>query len=312
MERMYSRSLRRLGAPRAMSATGGMVPSLVWSALLVALMAGVYLIAVQTPWGQNLDQRAFLTLRGTGATADVPHVVGLGSVTDVRLWLVSIVAIVGLGLLAGRRLSIAPLLALPVVSILITQFLRDELLTRADFDGFSWAMNTFPSGHAAAAAGCVAAIVRAAPRRIAPFLAVAGVGWLTLVSQDLMVWGWHRPSDLLGSILLAAALMHLVPGATSGASWGSAMRGRTFIAVLTALAAAVGPLLWAVATDHLAVAPVGLVAAVAMASLVADGGPADRRRVSRVARGTDHERVKPSDGARGQQYHRGRITAGIE
>ncbi len=199
-----------------------------------------------------------------------------------------------------------------MVSILITQFLRDELLTRADFDGFSWAMNTFPSGHAAAAAGCVAAIVRAAPRRIAPFLAVAGVGWLTLVGQDLMVWGWHRPSDLLGSILLAAALMHLVPGATGGASRGSAMRGRTFIAVLTALAAAVGPLLWAVATDHLAVAPVGLVAAVAMASLVADGGPADRRRVSRVARGTDHERVKPSDGARGQQYHRGRITAGIE
>lgn len=307
MECMISRSLRRPGAPRAMPATGPMVMSLGWSALLMALMAGVYLVAVQTRAGQELDQRAFLTLRGTGATADVPHVVGLGSVTDVRLWVVSIVAIVVLGLWAGRRLSIAPLLALPVIAILVTQFLRDELLTRPGFDALSWATNTFPSGHAAAAAGCVAAIVRAAPRRIAPVLAVAGVGWLTLVSQDLMVWGWHRPSDLLGSILLAAALMHLVPAAAGGVG------GRRMLTVvLTAVVAATGPLLWAVATDHLAVAPVGLVAAVAIASLVADGGAADRGRVPRIARGADHERVKTSDRARGQQDHRGRLTAGIE
>lgn len=307
MECMFSSSARRMGALRGGPSVGSTAMSLVWSALLAAAMAGVYLIAVQTSWGQARDQQAFLTLRGTGATADVPHVVGLGSVTDVRLWLVSVVLIVGLGLWAGRRLSIVALLALPVVAILVTRFLRDDLLIRPDFSGLSWAMNTFPSGHAAAAAGCVAAIVRAAPRRVAPILAVAGVGWLTLVSQDLMVWGWHRPSDLLGSILLAAALMHLVPGAGGGSA-----RGRALTAAAVALAAAVGPLAWAVATDHLAVAPVGLVAAAAMASLIADGGPVDRRRIPGVARGADHERVKPTHGPRGQQDHRGRIAAGID
>lgn len=299
-----------LRAPRAASQAGATVTSLAWSALLVAAMAGVYLVAVQTSWGQARDQQAFLTLRGTGATADVPHVVGLGSVTDVRLWVVSVILIVGLGLLARRRLSIVALLALPVVAILVTQFLRDELLMRPDFSGLSWAANTFPSGHAAAAAGCVAAIVRAAPRKLAPVLAVAGVGWLTLVSQDLMVWGWHRPSDLLGSILLAAALMHLVPGAP--AKLGSTASGRAGLAAITGVVAAIGPLAWAIATDHLAVAPVGLVAAAAMSSLLADGGPADRRRVAGVASDADDKRIEASDRARGQQYDNRRVTAGID
>lgn len=303
-------SVRRLGAPRAVSTAGSQVTSFVWSALLLAAMAGVYLVAVRTSWGQARDEQAFLTLRGTGATADVPHVVGLGSVTDIRLWVVSVALIIGLGLLARRRLSIVALLALPVIAILVTQFLRDELLMRPDFSGLSWAANTFPSGHAAAAAGCVAAIVRAAPRKLAPVLAVAGVGWLTLVSQDLMVWGWHRPSDLMGSILLAAALMHLVPG--SPARPGVPATTRLGIAAITAVVAALGPLAWAVATDHLAVAPVGLAAAVAMASLVADGGPADRRGIAGVASRSYDQGIERSDRSRGQQNDYRRAAARID
>lgn len=310
METMSLMSVRRMGAPRTVSTAGSQVASVVLSAVLLATMAGVYLIAVRTSSGQARDEQAFQTLRGTGATADVPHVVGLGSVTDIRLWVVSVALIVGLGLLARRRLSIVALLALPVVAIVVTQFLRDELLTRPDFSGLSWVANTFPSGHAAAAAGCVAAIVRAAPRKLAPVLAVAGVGWLTLVSQDLMVWGWHRPSDLVGSILLAAALMHLVPG--SPARPGVPASRCLGIAGITAAVAALGPLAWAVATDHLAVAPVGLAAAVAMASLVADGGATDRRRIAGIASRADDQRIKRSDRSGGQQNDHRRATAGID
>lgn len=284
--------------------------SLLWAVSLVAAFIAVYVVAVHTEVGQGADQRAFLSLRGTGATADLPHVVGLGSVTDLRLWLVSVVAIIGLGLMARRRLSIVVLLVLPVVGIVLTQFLRDELLTRPDFDGLGWVTNTFPSGHAVAAAGCVAAIVRAAPRSVAPVAAVAGVGWLTLVSQDLMVWGWHRPSDLIGSVLLAAALMHLVPpsrGRGSGENYS-----RFLIGVVTAAVAAAGPLIWAVTTGHLAVAPVGLAAAVAIASLVADRGPADGRGVARGAVGADHQRIERPYRSGGQQDHYGRVTGVVD
>jgi membrane-associated phospholipid phosphatase len=280
--------------------------ALIWVALLVLTTGGVYLLAVQTAWGQYLDQRAYLTLLGSGASADLPHVVGLGSITDYRLWVVAAALVVGLGLLAGRRWSVAALLALPVAGILVVQFLRDDLLIRPDLAGDGWLTNTFPSGHAAAAAGCVAAIVRSAPRRGAPLVAVLGVGWLTLVGQDLMVWGWHRPSDLIGSVLVAAAIMHLVPAST--ADDRRTDHGRR-TAVVTAMAAAVGPVLWAVGTGHLAVVPVGLTAAAAIASLVADGGAAERRGVRGVTVGTHHERIKPPGLSGAQQDDHRRATA---
>ncbi|HEY9313611.1 phosphatase PAP2 family protein [Williamsia sp.] len=297
-------------SPPRISRAQPSLSSALWAVSLLVAFVAVYVVAVHTEVGQRADQRAFLSLRGTGATADLPHVVGLGSVTDLRLWLVSVVAIIGLGLLAHRRLSIVVLLALPVLGILLTQFLRDELLTRPDFDGLGWVTNTFPSGHAAAAAGCVAAIVRASPRSLSPVAAVAGVGWLTLVSQDLMVWGWHRPSDLIGSVLLAAALMHLVP--PSRARGSGENYNRMLVGVITAAVAAVGPLVWAVTSGHLAVAPVGLAAAVAIASLVADRGPADGRGVARGAVGTHHQRVEYTDRSGGQQDHHGRMSGVVD
>jgi membrane-associated phospholipid phosphatase len=269
-------------------------------------MGVVYVVAVRTAWGQYIDQRAYRTLLGTGETADLPHVVGLGSITDYRLWTVAAALVIGLGLLAGRRWSLPVLLALPIAGILASQFLRDEVFLRPDFVGDGWLVNTFPSGHAAAAAGCVAAIVRAAPRRLAPVLAVLGAGWLTLVGQDLMVWGWHRPSDLIGSILVAAAVVHLVPATRgSGADHGS----RT--AMWTAPAAAVVPVLWAVGTGHLAVLPVGLIAAAAVASLVADGGAVERGRVRGVAVGSHHQRIESPHLAGAQQYDHRRTAAGL-
>ena len=287
-------------------------PPLACVATLTIAMGAVYLLAVRTQWGQYLDQQAYLTLLGTGASADLPHMVGLGSITDYRLWTVAAALIIGLGFVAGRCWSLLPLLLLPIAGILLAQFLRDEVLLRPDFVGDAWLSNTFPSGHAAAAAGCVAAIVRAAPRRVAPVLAILGVGWLTLVGQDLMVWGWHRPSDLIGSILLATALMHLVPPTRRHTY---ELGGRTVsgvrAGVWTAAAAATGPVVWSVGTGHVAVLPVGLIAAAAVASLVADGGATERRRIGRVAVGSDHQRIEPSRHTRAEQYHHRRAATGL-
>ena len=133
-------------------------PPLAWAATLTIAVGVVYLLAVRTQWGQHLDQRAYQTLLGTGESADLPHVVGLGSITDYRLWMVAAASIVGLGIVAGRRWSLPPLLLLPIAGILLAQFLRDEVLLRPDFVGDGWLSNTFPSGHAAAAAGCLSLI----------------------------------------------------------------------------------------------------------------------------------------------------------
>jgi membrane-associated phospholipid phosphatase len=281
----------------------------IWVALLALAAVGVYLLAVQTVWGQRVDQSAFLTLRGTGATADLPHVVGLGSITDYRLWVAAAALVIALGLLAGRRWSLLVLPALPVVAIVLVQFLRDDLLLRPDLTGDGWLSNTFPSGHAAAAAGCVAAIVRASPSRLSPLLAVLGVGWLTLVGQDLMVWGWHRPSDLIGSVLIAAAIVHLVPASASSRRRAGGGAHRVLV---TALVAALGPVLWALGTGHLAVLPLGLTAAIAIASLVADDGAAQRGRARGVAVGAHHQRFELPGRSGTQQDHHRRASAGLD
>jgi len=76
---------------------------------------------------------------------------------------------------------------------------RPELL---DLD----AQNTFPSGHMAVFAVLVAALLWAVPRTARAVLAVLGAGLLGVVSWQLLEFGWHRPSDLLG----AQALVHAV------------------------------------------------------------------------------------------------------
>lgn len=60
-------------------------------------------------------------------------------------------------------------------------------------------------------------------------------------------------------------------------------------------------LAWAIATNHRAVA-----------SLIADGGPTDRRGVAGVATRPDHQRIERSDRSGGQQYDHRRVTAGVD
>ncbi|SIS16464.1 phosphatase PAP2 family protein [Williamsia sterculiae] len=241
------------------------------SLALLAAMVGVYVFCVRTVRGQDLDERAFLTLRGTGAHNDLPSEVGLGSVTDPRLWLVAVAAIIVLGLLARRRLSIIALLVIPVVVILLARLLRDVVLLRPDLINSQFPdANTFPSGHAAAAAGCVAAIVRAAPRPLQPLIVAAGAMWLTLVSQDLMVWGWHRPSDLVGSILLAVAVVMVVPNSRT------TLVGTPLHAITLAVVASLPPLAWSIYIGKPVVAAVGICAAAALSVLLL--GTRTRRR----------------------------------
>ncbi|WP_164987407.1 phosphatase PAP2 family protein [Propioniciclava flava] len=88
--------------------------------------------------------------------------------------------------------------------------------------------NSFPSGHAALAWGATCALVLA-PRTWLRGLAlpVAAVGSL-LISIGVVAAGWHRPSDVLGAALLAAAWGWGVHGLTllGGRPSGSGRRGR--------------------------------------------------------------------------------------
>ncbi|GGF36140.1 hypothetical protein GCM10007298_34940 [Williamsia phyllosphaerae] len=254
------------------------------SAVLLAAMAVVYLLTVWTTRGQTVDQRIYLEMYGADTWRDLLHHLGFEQVTDPRLWLVTAVAVIVLGLAARRRWSIVALLVLPAAGVVIARALRTVILPRPELiDIVRAAFNTFPSGHTAAAFGCVAAAVRAAPRQVAPVIAVVGAMWVTVVGQGLMEVGAHRPSDVIGSLFMVGALLFAVPDSRRDVG----VRPRT--ALLVAVVAAVAPVVWSVYTGHPVLAAIGVVAAAVSGLLTVGVGrtrpatPTSRERAQAVA-----------------------------
>ncbi len=65
---------------------------------------------------------------------------------------------------------------------------------------------SFPSGHELRAVLLVACLLACFPK-----LWPVGLGWLCAVTVMLVVGGWHTPSDVLGGLLIAVALIALAP-----------------------------------------------------------------------------------------------------
>jgi membrane-associated phospholipid phosphatase len=61
--------------------------------------------------------------------------------------------------------------------------------------------NSFPSGHEIRAVLLFTCLLACVPK-----LWPVGIGWLCVVTVMLVVGGWHTPSDVLGGLLIAAAL----------------------------------------------------------------------------------------------------------
>lgn len=66
------------------------------------------------------------------------------------------------------------------------------------------AANSFPSGHATAAASIAIAYAFVVPRDLRPAVAVAGTCFVAAVGCSVMALSWHYPSDVLGGILIAS------------------------------------------------------------------------------------------------------------
>ncbi|WP_366782250.1 phosphatase PAP2 family protein [Williamsia sp.] len=254
------------------------------SVVLLAAMTVVYLLTVWTTRGQTVDQRVYLEMYGADTWRDLLHHLGFEQVTDPRLWLVTAVAVIVLGVAARRRWSILALLVLPAAGVVIARALRTVILPRPELiDIVLAAFNTFPSGHTAAAFGCVAAAIRAAPRQVAPVIAVVGAMWVTVVGQGLMEVGAHRPSDVIGSLFMVGALLFVVPDPRRDVG----VKPRT--ALLVACLAAVAPVVWSVYTGHPVLAVVGIVAAAVSGLLTVGVGrtspvtPSSRESVQAVA-----------------------------
>lgn len=160
-------------------------------------------IAIATPWGQGVDT---MMMEALSWHLDILHGWEPLARTVISLFGIALGSLaIGLFALARRRPSLAVRALLVVlVSNLATQGLK-WMLVRPDL-GLTFVLpNSLPSGHVAIVASLSVALVMVAPDYVrAP---AAWLGWLStsLIGVLVMVFQWHRVSDVLVSIMIVGA-----------------------------------------------------------------------------------------------------------
>lgn len=162
-----------------------------------------------TPLGQRLDERAMNTVvAGRDTQLQVLSVLGYVSIGAI---VVVALACVALALVRGRvPLAVGALTVIAGANV-TTQVLKHVLLTRSDVvDGVVVPVNSFPSGHTTVVAAGVGALCLVSPRWMRPLVVPLGTLAVTLTGASTVVAGWHRPSDVVGAVLVTTAWTALV------------------------------------------------------------------------------------------------------
>ncbi|GGT39132.1 hypothetical protein GCM10010207_44000 [Streptomyces atratus] len=207
----------------------------------------VYVIAVCTPFGQRAEN-ALLSGYGaepawiydwSGAAYGSSAMPPLEQ-TAMPTLLVGIAVIAAVTLV--RRCWWQGCAATGIVMVTLgTKELTRMILPRPDLVDahVSLIEPSFPSGHVAIPAGLALGATLVASPRIRPYATAAGMLWLAVSAGAVQATYHHRPSDVLGSTLLACACyslaVRLLPPA---AAPGVTRRPRALSAVALALSAA--------------------------------------------------------------------------
>ncbi|MCL2594376.1 MAG: phosphatase PAP2 family protein, partial [Promicromonosporaceae bacterium] len=197
----------------------------VLAGILAALAAiGAHLtwvFFVTTETGQRLDELAF-----TGSHRSQPRLWALLepvlNVISVAFIILAVLAVMVLAAVRRRWVLAIQVAVMIGGANLTTQLLKDVFYHRPNLlPGPAW-HNSLPSGHTTVAASLTMALLLACPRFWRPVVAVLGVGWTSLTGIATMVDQWHRPSDVVASVLVALAWAAVVCAFTSPASLDAA------------------------------------------------------------------------------------------
>jgi membrane-associated phospholipid phosphatase len=180
----------------------------VWLALVATTSAALFWVleraAVTTIRGQQLDTIA-LTGNWLGRERVQVWLDGLLNAVSVAS-LILVLIVVGAIAVFRRRYSLAIMSVVLVFgSSMSTLVLKNMFLQRPvlgvdpqrDVAG-----NSFPSGHAAAAAAAAVGLVLVLPPAVRGVASVIGAAYAAVVGVATLSSGWHRPSDVVGAYLL--------------------------------------------------------------------------------------------------------------
>lgn len=205
-------SLENPAAPRSQrprGATARPLLSLLAAAACTVLIVLLARAAVGMASGQRLDQLILSGAQDHEGTLAQYAATAVGTVSfPVMAGLLA--AAVVLVLLRRRLALLLPLGLLVVGANLTTQILKHLVVSREALGpGIDITPNSFPSGHTTLAAAATIAVVLASGRgRVV--LAPLGAVWTAAAGIGTLVLGWHRPSDVIGAIVVVAAWTFLV------------------------------------------------------------------------------------------------------
>jgi membrane-associated phospholipid phosphatase len=168
----------------------------------------VYLVFVQTYHGQRVDDAALtgraIAQRGTTAAGHLLATISVGSL------ILAIVLLVAQALVRRRPDLSLVAAAVICISVIAAELFKHVLLPRPELYVGPLAHPSYPSGHTAVAFSVGVAATLCVPVRMRRRTALIAVLYGSAIGVAALAAGWHRPSDVAGSLLLVTAVASLV------------------------------------------------------------------------------------------------------
>ncbi len=187
----------RIGLPRRVAIF------IVGAIVLASAFVGVALFFVTTQSGQLLDQRAFNGAE-FGQRSVAPVSLGLLDALPVTGVAIALAAAILVTIFRRNWFVLFVAVAAAGSANLLTQLVKNVLLVRPDHHISGYALNSLPSGHTALAASSVMVVFLVSSQRARPMVAAVGALFTVAVGVATLANQWHRPSDVVASLLLVA------------------------------------------------------------------------------------------------------------
>lgn len=172
--------------------------------LCLACLIGVnvYISGVLNARGQRIENRLLEQTELDYAPHGLLNLMN-GYTIAGALLLILFLCVLTRGILASVRVLFASALALA-----LSQILKHGILDRPSF--ITEAQNSFPSGHVTVIATISAALIWVVPASLRPLATLVGTILTSVVAIQVIDSAWHRPSDVIGALMLTQACFALI------------------------------------------------------------------------------------------------------
>ena len=222
--------------------TSSRVLCVVFGVLLLALSGVAWWLGVCTESGQSYDDMVESTF-STIVPGWVASVLGVGTHPMVLVVSLIIVAVAVAVAVARRRWwllgQMAVFAALCFCASLLKYVLPRPFIIKTVIDN---AHNSAPSGHTILAVMAAAMLVAAVPRAWRWGASLVAMAWGLFVGLSVVCGKWHRPSDVVMSMLIVGglALLMLACTRTSGMDALGTRRSSVGVQIISAVAITAG------------------------------------------------------------------------